>query len=271
MRTRQLILAMALLLAVPSLVNAQRPRTQQRTQGAQQGQQNVLTISVKGVSFKMVRVQGGTFTMGGTSEQGSDAYNDEKPTHQVTLSNYYIGETEVTQELWQAVMGDNPSNFKGSQRPVEKVSWNDCQEFIRKLNSMTSKRFRLPTEAEWEYASRGGNRSRGYKYAGGNVLDNVAWYENNSGNTHDVGQKSPNELGLYDMSGNVMEWCADWYGSYSSNSQTNPTGASGGFNHRVLRGGFWSFGAKFCRVSSRSGDSPGFAGFNLGLRLALSE
>ena len=246
-------------------------RKKQKANEQKNQQKSSSDVIIKRLVNNMVYVEGGTFIMGATSEQGSDAWDDEKPAHQVTLSSFSIGKYEVTQEEWQAMMGSNPSYFKGALRPVEKVSWNDCQEFIRKLNSMTSKRFRLPTEAEWEYASRGGNRSRGYKYAGGNVLDNVAWYENNSGNTHDVGQKSPNELGLYDMSGNVMEWCADWYGSYSSNSQTNPTGASGGFNHRVLRGGFWSFGAKFCRVSSRSGDSPGFAGFNLGLRLALSE
>ena len=184
------------------------------------------TFTVNGVTFTMIAVEGGTFQMGATSEQGSDAESDEKPVHSVTLSDYCIGETEVTQELWEAVMGSNPSGFSGyPQRPVEKVSWNDCQEFITKLNQLTGKNFRLPTEAEWEYAARGGNKSQGYKYSGSNTIDNVAWYYSNSASrTHDVKTKSPNELGIYDMSGNVWEWCYDWYGSYSSGSQTNPTG-----------------------------------------------
>jgi len=175
----------------------------------------------------MVRVDGGTFTMGATSEQGSNAAGDEKPAHQVNLSSFSIGKYEVSQEEWEAVMGSNPSYFKGAKRPVEKVSWNDCQAFIRKLNELTGRSFRLPTEAEWEYAARGGNKSIGDKYAGGDNLGSVAWYEDNSGGTtHNVGTKSPNELGLYDMSGNVWEWCQDWYDSYSSSAQTNPKGAT---------------------------------------------
>ena len=153
--------------------------------------------------------------MGATSEQGEDADSDEKPAHQVTLSDYYIGETEVTQALWKAVMGTNPSNFKGDSNPVEKVSWNDCQEFIRKLNSLTGRTFRLPTEAEWECAARGGNQSKGYKYSGSNKIKDVAWYDGNSKDkTHAVKTKPSNELGLYDMSGNVNEWCWDLYGAY---------------------------------------------------------
>ena len=217
----------------------------------------------------MVRVEGGTFMMGATSEQGSDAFDDEKPAHQVTLSSFSIGKYEVTQEEWQAVMGSNPSKFKGAKRPVEQVSWTDCQEFLRKLNLLTGKRFRLPTEAEWEYAARGGNRSIGYKYAGSDNLGNVAWYTDNSGNeTHPVGQKSPNELGLYDMSGNVWEWCQDWKGDYSSSSQTNPTGPAGG-SRRVYRGGSWNRYARICRSSIRSSSSPSDRFGNLGLRLAL--
>ena len=164
------------------------------------------TFTVNGVSFTMKLVEGGTFQMGATSEQGSDAYNSEKPVHSVTLSNYYLGETEVTQALWNAVMGSNPSYFEGDALPVEQVAWNDCQEFIRKLNQKTGKNFRLPTEAEWEYAARGGKKSNGYKYAGSNDIGSVAWYTNNSDSkTHPVKGKSPNELGLYDMSGNVWE------------------------------------------------------------------
>ena len=228
------------------------------------------TFTVNGVSFTMVRVDGGTFTMGATEEQGSDAYDDEKPTHQVTLSTYMIGETEVTQALWQAVMGNNPSKFTSdSSRPVEMVSWDDCQEFIRKLNSMTGKTFRLPTEAEWEYAARGGNKSRHYKYSGSNNLDDVAWYgDNNGSQIHRVKTKSPNELGLYDMSGNVWEWCSDWYGDYSSSAQTDPKGPASA-SIRVYRGGSWNCGARLCRVSNRSSNTPGDTYNDLGLRLAL--
>ena len=217
----------------------------------------------------MVPVEGGTFTMGATSEQGSSFYDDEKPAHKVTLSSFSIGKYEVTQEEWEAVMGSNPSYFKGAKLPVEQVSWDDCQEFIRKLNALTGKQFRLPTEAEWEYAARGGNRSRGYKYSGSNDVGSVAWYADNSGDTtHPVGQKQANELGLYDMSGNVYEWCQDWWGDYSSSPQTNPTGPSSG-SFRVFRGGSWNNYAGYCRVSRRHDDTPGLRGSGLGLRLAL--
>ena len=234
--------------------------------------ERIETITVKGVPFTMIKVEGGTFQMGATSEQGSDVYDNEKPVHSVTLSDYYIGETEVTQELWQAVMGSNPSHFSGyPQRPVEYVSWNDCQEFITKLNNLTGKNFRLPTEAEWEYAARGGNKSQGYKYSGSNTIGDVAWYDcNSSSRTHDVKTKQANELGIYDMSGNVSEWCQDWYwcGSYSSNSQINPTGPSSG-SCRVLRGGGWDGSARYCRVSNRSSIFPGYRDNSSGLRLVL--
>ena len=235
-------------------------------------------FKVNGVSFKMVKVKGGTFTMGATSEQGNDPLNNEKPAHEVTLSDYMISETEVTQELWNAVMGSNPSHFIGDlQRPVENVSWEDCLEFIDKLNSQTGKSFRLPTEAEWEYAARGANKSKGYKYSGSNTIDDVAWYDVISYNlgesspdygTHAVKTKLPNELGLYDMSGNVREWCYDLFGSYSSNAQTNPKGQSSG-SFRVLRGGSWYLNAWFCRVSYRYGYYPDLRSDDVGLRLAL--
>ena len=227
------------------------------------------TFTVNGVSFTMVGVEGGGFIMGATSEQGSDADSDEKPTYSVTLSNFSIGETEVTQELWQAVMGSNPSHFKDKQNPVEQVSWEDCQEFVKKLNQLTGKQFRLPTEAEWEYAARGGNKSKGYKYAGGNTLRDVAWYiDNSSSKTHPVKTKQANELGLYDMSGNVWEWCQDWYSSYGSSHQTDPTGPASGSN-RVDRGGGWRSNARGCRVSNRDDDSPTLHNDLLGLRLVL--
>ena len=289
---------LALLLAAPGLAAAQP-----------------ITITVKGVSFKMVKVQGGTFTMGATPEQGSDVYDKEKPAHRVTLSSYYIGETEVTQALWKAVMGSNPSGFApqasnasrcsydsfvadakrlnarragsvriptraewdaamltttgSTKKPVEKVSWNDCQTFIQKLNQLTGRKFRLPTEAEWEFAARGGNSSRGYKYSGSNTLGNVAWYEDNSGETtHDVKTKAPNELGIYDMSGNVWEWCQDWYGDYSSEAQTNPKGPTSG-SYRVYRGGSWFYDARRCRSANRNTYVPACANEELGFRLAL--
>lgn len=239
-----------------------KPRSS--TAGMSQAQKERI---IQNLINNMVYVEGGTFMMGATSEQGSDADSDENPIHQVTLSSFSIGRYEVTQEEWQAVMGSNPAEFRGSKRPVENVSWNDCQEFIRKLNAMTGKQFRLPSEAEWEYAARGGNRSRGYKYAGSNDLSSVAWHDDNSGGqTHEVGSKQPNELGLFDISGNVWEWCQDWYGGYSSSSQTNPTGPSSG-SIRVFRGGCWGGNARLCRVSDRS-SFPDHRSYNLGLRLA---
>ena len=231
-----------------------------------------ITIPVKnGINIDMVRVEAGTFTMGATAEM-EDPNDNEKPTHRVTLTNdYYIGKYEVTQALWQTVMGNNPSMFKGDNLPVEQVSWDDCQEFISKLNRITGKMFRLPTEAEWEYAARGGNKSRGYQYSGSNNLSDVAWYGNNSGDeTHAVGTKQPNELGIYDMSGNVWEWCQDWYETYSSSSQVNPTGANSG-SCRVVRGVSWYNNARDCRLSLRGSNTPDFRSSNLGLRLVLSE
>lgn len=213
----------------------------------------VLEYRVNGVSFDMIKVEGGTFRMGATHEQGSDANDNEKPVRRITISDFYIGKTEVTQALWQAVMCNNPSNFKEDlQRPVECVSWNDCQKFIKKLNQLTGKTFSLPTEAQWEYAARGGKNSRGYKYSGGNDLESMAWYNINSkGTTHPVATKQANELGLYDMSGNVMEWCQNWYDLYSSASQSNPLGRASARGH-VLRGGSWRDDSRDCRVSSRS-------------------
>ena len=226
-------------------------------------------FTVNGVSFEMVRVEGGTFRMGVTSEQEDEAYGDEKPVHSVTLSSYYIGKTEVTQALWQAVMGSNPSHFKGADLPVEFVSWNDCQEFIQKLNSLTGRNFRFPTEAEWEFACCGGNNSCGYKYSDSNNLDSVAWYDDNSdGQTHPVATKAPNELGIYDMSGNVWEWCGDWHANYTSNSQTNPSGPQSG-SIRVCRGGSWYDRVRRCRSSFRFGIIPAYRYDVLGLRLAL--
>ena len=254
------------------------------------------TFTVGGVSFKMVAVAGGTFTMGATAEQGTnDPYFDEYPTHQVTLSSYAIGETEVTQELWQAVMGSNPSYFNGTgnadvgsshtpdygtnlQRPVDYVSWDECQTFITKLNQLTGASFRLPTEAEWEYAARGGNKSQGYIYAGANSVADVGWYYGNNPSknpnqpnygTQTVATKAPNELGLYDMSGNVCEWCHDWYQAdyYSASPAVNPAGPESG-TYRVGRGGDCLRVEKGCRVSHRDYFLPAYGNKLVGLRLA---
>ena len=233
---------------------------------------NEISIPVKnGITIDMVKVEAGTFMMGATSEM-QNPFDDEKPVHQVILTNnYYMGKYEVTQALWQEVMGSNPSYFKGDDLPVEQVSWDDCQEFIGKLNSMTGRKFRLPTEAEWEYAARGGKKSRGYQFSGSSNISDVAWYTDNSGSkTHPVGMKQSNELGLYDMTGNVWEWCQDWYGSYVSSSQTNPTGDVSG-PRRVGRGGSWYYNARFCRSSFRYRDDPDRRIYFLGLRLVLSE
>ena len=235
------------------------------------------TFSVNGVSFVMVAVEGGTFMMGATPEQGTDASSRERPVHQVTLPSYFIGQTEVTQELWTAVMGNNPSYFSGSLLPVEGVTWEDCQQFIALLNEMTNQEFRLPTEAEWEFAARGGNASQGYKYAGSNDLSSVGWYSGNDSwetrgtgyyGTHRVSTREPNELQIHDMSGNVHEWCQDRYGDYSSGEQVNPAGPATGTT-RVYRGGNWYFDDWFCRVSFRNGLSPTSSNYGIGLRLAL--
>lgn len=229
-----------------------------------------LVFNVKGVEFKMIRVEGGEFMMGATAEQGDDAYDWEKPAHKVSLDSYYIGETQVTLALWEAVMGYSPYFLEKCNSPMKYISWNDCLEFVKQLNQLTCKQFRLPTEAEWEYAARGGNRSRGYKYAGSNNLSEVAWYADNSGDqSHPVAQKQANELGLYDMSGNVWEWCNDWFGNYSNSPQHNPQGVTSG-DRRVLRGGSYIPIAVRCRVSYRYCNDPVDCSGCGGMRLALS-
>ena len=231
---------------------------------------DAIPITVNGVTFNMIKVDGGTFTMGGTYEQGN-SYGDEKPTHQVTLSTYYIGETEVTQELWTAVMGKNPSWHKGDILPVEQVSWKDCVKFIERLKKLTNRIFRLPTEAEWEFAARGGNKSNCTMYSGSDDIDEVAWYgENRIQNTNPVKTKKANELGIYDMSGNVSEWCNDWKGAYGSDVQINPIGPKSG-NKRVCRGGGTNCSSWSCRSSYRDEYAPGYKNNYLGFRLALSE
>ena len=239
------------------------------------------TITINGVSFNMVRVEGGTFMMGATAEQQTDANSNESPVHQVALSTFYIGETEVTQQLWRAVMGKDRLSGKrkfynkGLQRPVDSASDYDCNLFVNQLCALTGLNFRLPTEAEWEYAARGGNKSRGYIYSGSNQIDDVAWFSGNSKEeTHDVKSKQCNELGLYDMSGNVEELCQDYYTDYSDTSQTNPVGKATGITYkdkRILRGGNYNSVAKGCRNSRRFAQIPGVVSSNQGLRVVMDK
>ena len=227
-----------------------------------------LELVVDGVSYVMKPVEGGTFLMG---SDDSEAANYERPVHSVTVSSFYIGATEVTQALWKAVMTSNPSTWNGDELPVQCVCWNDCQEFLRIINSVTGKDFRLPNEAEWEFAARGGMNSRCYQFAGSNSIDSVSWYDVNSGGKpHVVGTKLSNELGLYDMSGNVMEWCQDWRDKYNGIYQTNPQGPLEGM-FRVLRGGSWFDSETLCRVSSRYSRNPEAKSYSYGFRLVLSQ
>ena len=241
------------------------------------------TFTVGGVSFNMVKVEAGTFTMGAEEGAPNDDNYRSIPAHEVTLTNdYFIGQTEVTQELWLAVMGNNPSWFTSEHcswitendlsKPVEHVSWYDCQEFISKLNEMTGKQFRLPTEAEWEYAARGGNKCQGFYYAGSNDIDAVAWYYTGVGyrETHPVGTKAPNELDLYDMTGNVWEWVNDWLDYYSPEPQTNPTGPENG-TERIARGGSVFEEAQYGYLTTRFAYQPENRNSETGLRLALTE
>ena len=235
-------------------------------------------ITVNGVTFQMVAVDGGTFTMGAEQAMVDMGYanSDELPAHVVTLEPYFIGQTEVTQELWEAVMGTNPSAFTGDpMRPVEQVTWQDCQDFIAALNELTGKNFRLPTEAEWEFAARGGNMSSHFMYAGSDTIGDVAWYYENSYamglehedyGTHAVATKSANELGLFDMSGNVNEWCDDWYKPYGSEDTYDPAFS---LNRRVIRGGCWFDAPIDCRSTCRDYQSAGMRTYSIGLRLAM--
>ena len=221
-------------------------------------------FEIEGCIFKMIAVEGGTFMMGEENGYFTDTL------HQVTVSNFHIAQTEVTQDLWDLVMCSNPSAGNGGQGcPVENVSWSDCQEFISRLNQLTGRNFRLPTEAEWEFAARGGNLSHGYIYSGSNNFNDVAWCEDNSGDkTHPVASKDCNELGIYDMSGNVWEWCQDWFGSYPSSAQTDPMGPETGDEHIVRGGCMWGH-SRFCAVIYRMYYPPEHKRGDLGLRLAM--
>jgi len=206
---------------------------------------------------EMIFVEGGSFTMGCSDDecQGSDL-----PAHEVILNSFKIAKYPVTQEDWISVMGNNPCRIDMEKQPVNNVNWYDAQSFIKKLNALTGKNYRLPTEAEWEYAARGGNKSQGYKYSGSNNIDEVAWYDLNSGNRyHPVGEKMPNELGIYEMSGNMWEWCSDWYGPYEDHSQTNPIGPDDG-TLKTIRGSCFMLPSYACRVACRGRTTPSFNG-----------
>jgi len=234
----------------------------------------VRNIPIAGEQIVMIAVKGGSFDMGGTPEQGIFAAFDEKPSIEVSLDDFYLCEVPVTQKIWEAVMGENPSHHQGENLPVERVSWEECQAFIENLNSMTGFKFRLPTEAEWEYAARGGSKTTHTKYSGTDdaTLNDYVWHKSNSDNqSHEVRSKSPNNLGLYDMSGNVSEWCNDWYfNSYANtSSRHNPKGPSSGMN-KVYRGGSWNDKPMGCRVSKRYNMNPNYKNKLVGLRLAAS-
>ena len=220
--------------------------------------QDVETFTVNGVSFDMIKVVGGTYKMGDDDSDQSKV----KPAHDETVGTFQIGKTEVTQELWETVMGSNPSTYKLKDRPVERVSWTDCNEFIDKLNDLTGKNFRLPTEAEWEYAARGGNKSQGYTYSGSNAIDDVAWYrENSSSRTQSVATKQPNELGIYDMTGNVWEWTSDKYSDDYNSDRTS--------ERRVFRGGGFYSLPNISFVAFRDNGLESYSSDSMGLRLAL--
>lgn len=241
----------------------------------------IVKVNVKGCVIEMVKVDGGTFCMGCSNEQGKCG-GDENPTHLVDISDFYIGKFEVTQELWKAVMSETieqhrdkintkrPLYGNDAKCPMYYLSWDDCMSFVEKLNKLTGKNFRLPTEAEWEYAARGGKYSGTYRYAGSNNYDEVCWHSENSGViTHPVGMKKCNELGLYDMSGNVWEWCSDWYDVYDNTHQTNPAGPEKSGLGKVLRGGSWYNKPEYCRVARRMFRNTDNRGSSFGLRLAM--
>ena len=280
MKNIRSIMALTMALAIMMIMPACKGGSKKAQEAAPEEASAVAGVETKdftvnGVTFKMVKVEGGTYTMGATPEQGTEAQMNEKPAHEVTVGDFWIGQTEVTQELWQAVTDYNPSYTRWPQCPVDKVSWQECKSFVESLEELTGLKFRLPTEAEWEYAARGGKLSKGYKYAGSDNLEEVAWYVANADEkSHPVASKKPNELGLYDMSGNVYEWCEDKYLMYDG---TEPQ-----YSQKMLksdkkrefhieRGGCWNYGPTMCRTAYRhAGNYTHMYAYD-GLRLALTS
>jgi formylglycine-generating enzyme required for sulfatase activity len=221
-----------------------------------------------GVNLEMVSIPGGTFQMG---SNGAQAESDEKPVHTVTLDGFWMGKYEVTQRQYEAMMGGNPSYFKGPDRPVEMVSWNDVTEFCQKISQATGKTYSLPTEAQWEYACRAGSSGKWCFGDSENLLGDYGWHTANSGSqTHDVGGKKPNVWGLYDMHGNVWEWCADWYAPYSAGAVSNPAGPANS-GSRVIRGGDWGLDPESCRSADRYGIPPAYRYHDIGFRLSRTQ
>lgn len=264
------LFSLLVLLACPLAILSCKSNGASTEAADQTAKDSLITLTANGVSFNMVLVKGGTFTMGATPEQGEDAQDNEKPAHEVTLSDYFIGETEVTQALYEAVMESNPSDNVGADLPVEMIDEGDCELFAQRLSELTGRKFRLPTEAEWEYAARGGNKSKGFKYAGSDNVEDVAWCGDTESGTHPVKGKAPNELGIYDMSGNVDEYCSDEYAPYSEESQTSPKAEVEESPGLVTRGGnFCDDSAPDCRVSKR-GYSAGYVFGSLGFRVVMT-
>lgn len=268
---------------LPVVVNQPKKETASITKPTPKKEERKKSFSVGGVPFAMIKIDGGTFLMGATIEQDKDAFVDEGPIHEVTLADFYVGETEVTQALWYAVLGvtiDEQKNKKkvdavlhgvGATHPIYYVSYNDCLEFIKVLNRITNEKFRLITEAEWEYVARGGKQQCEYIYSGSQIINEVAWYKDNSNDSSQpVATKKPNNLGIYDLTGNVSEWCMDWYDAYPIERQMNPQGAPKG-TYRIYRGGSWHDKAVDSRVTCRIGGKTEYRSSDLGLRLALEK
>lgn len=245
--------------------------TSDKTEVSEDNGEGIITLSSKGVDYNLMQVKAGKFIIGATTEMKNVTPFEEEPAHDVTLTkDYYLGVTEVTQELWEAVMGSNPSAIKDPKMPVINVSWDDCQTFIKKLNELTGKKFRLPTEAEWEYAARGGSKSNRLQYSGSIYVERVAWYKSNSdGNLHQAGTMDINELGFHDLSGNVWEWCQDGHIKYPSEPQTDPCAEADSTEVYVIRGGGWNSRPSDCRYTSRSGYERKANNADIGFRLAL--
>lgn len=269
MVNRKLFYCAAAFLSACMLTSCSSDKTEFETKG-----DGTAVLTSKGVDYPMILVEAGTFKIGATAEMQMVTPSEEQPSHNVTITkDYYLGKTEVTQELWEAVMGSNPSAIKeGKNLPVINVSWDDCQAFIKKLNELTGKQFRLPTEAEWEYAARGAKKTKSLQFCGSIYVDHVAWYKSNSrGTLNPVGAMDKNEMGFHDMGGNVWEWCQDGHFTYPVEAQKDPCPEADSTRTYVIRGGGWNSGQSDCRYTSRSSYSATSNNADIGLRLAITK